>query len=82
MKCAAADASLEAGLISQITVDLDQLMEKLEVVNEGVAHCGQSEVVRNRRLPQKERLFKFLAGATPPHITLRDQNGVEIHQVE
>jgi hypothetical protein len=38
--------------------------------------------VRNQRLPQKERLFKFLAGVTPPSSTLRDQNDAKTHQVE
>lgn len=82
MKNAAAWAALESGLFGQIAVDLDQLLKELDIVNEGVAHCGQSEVLRNRRLPQKDRLFKFLAGVTPTSIALRDQYGVKTHQVE
>lgn len=82
MKNAAAWAALESGLFGQIAVDLDQLLKELDIVNEGVAHCGQSKVVRNRRLPQKDRLFKILAGVTPTPIALRDQYGVKTHQVE
>ena len=82
MKDATAWAVLKSGLFGQIVVDLKQLLKDLDIVNESVAHCGQSEVVRNRRLPQKDRLFKFLAGATPTPIALRDQYGVKTHQVE
>ena len=82
MKWAAAGAAKNTGPVGQILVDQDQLLEKLDVGKDGVAHCGQSEVVRNRRLPQKERLFKFLAGVTPPSSTLRDQNRAKTHQVE
>ena len=82
MKWAATGATKKAGLVGQILVDQQQLLKKLDVVKDGMAHCGQSEVVRNLRLPQKERLFKFLAGVTPPSSTLRDQNRTKTHQVE
>lgn len=72
---------MKAGLFGQVFVDLGQLLKKFDVGKESVAHCGQSEVVGNRRLPQKERLFKFLAGVTPQSSALRDQNGVQIQQV-
>lgn len=49
---AATTAALEAGLIGQILIDLDQLLEKFDVGQEDVAHYGQSEVLGNRRLPQ------------------------------
>ena len=49
---AAARAALEACLVSQVLIDQDQLLEKLDIGKDGVAHCGQSEVVGNRRLPQ------------------------------
>lgn len=52
MKHTAAWTAAESGLLGQSAVDLEQLSEKLDVVNEGVAHCRQSEVLRNRRLPQ------------------------------
>jgi hypothetical protein len=55
-------AATKTGLFCQVPIDQDQLLKKLDVDKVGVAHCGQSEVVRNRRLPQKECLFKFLAG--------------------
>lgn len=82
MKWTATEAATKTGLVGQILVDQDQLLEKLDVAEDGVSHCGQSEVVGNRRLPQKERLFKFLAGVTPSSSTLRDQNRAETHQVE
>ena len=52
MKGTAARTAMLAGLVSQVLIDLDQLLEKLDIGKDGVAHCGQSEVVRNRRLPQ------------------------------
>ena len=52
VQSAAARAALEAGLIGQLLVDLDQLLEKFDVGQEDVAHYGQSEVLGNRRLPQ------------------------------
>jgi hypothetical protein len=82
MQWPATGAAKNPGLVSQILIDQDQLLEKLDVGKDGVAHCGQSEVVRNRRLPQKERLFKFFAGGTPSSSTLRDQNRAKTHQVE
>ena len=81
MERASTRAALKARLLGQVLVDLGQLLKKLDVGKESVAHCGQSEVVGNRRLPQKERLFKFFAGVTPPPSALRDQNGVQILQV-
>jgi hypothetical protein len=81
MKGAAARAATKTGLFCQVLVDQDQLLEKLDIGKDGVAHCGQSEVVRNRRLPQKECLFKFLAGVTPPSSALRDQIDAQTHQV-
>ncbi len=65
MERSAARAALKAGLFGQVLVDLGQLLKKLDVGKESVAHCGQSEVVGNLRLPQKERLFKFPAGGHP-----------------
>ena len=52
MKWATTGAAKKAGLIGQILVDQEQLLEKLDIAKDGVAHCGQSEVVGNRRLPQ------------------------------
>lgn len=81
MKGATTRAAKSASLLGQVMIDPDQLLEKLDIVKDDVAHCGQSKVVRNRRLPQKERLFKFLAGVTPPPSALCDQNPIKNHQV-
>ncbi len=73
MKRAATRAAKSTGLLGQLLIDQKQYFEILDVGKKRVAHCGQSEVVRNRRLPQKARLFKFLAGVTPQSSTLSDQ---------
>lgn len=52
MKWAATRAAKNTGLVCQILVDQNQLLKKLDVAKDRVAHCGQSEVVRNLRLPQ------------------------------
>ena len=82
MKGAATGTATKAGLLGQILIDQDQLLEKLDVGQKSVAHWRQSEVVRNQSLPQKARLFKFLAGVSPPPSALLDQNSSQTHQVE
>jgi hypothetical protein len=42
---------MKAGLVGQFQIDQDQLLEKLDV-GKGMAHCGQSEVVRTGDSPQ------------------------------
>ena len=81
MKRAATRTASTADLFSQILVNKNQLAQELDISQKSMAHCEKSEVVGNRRLPQQEGLINFLAGVSPPYITLCDQNRLDYQQV-